>query len=322
MKNILFVLLSIVLMISCYNEDALTPSEGTEEIFQIPQGNHSYDSVVVDWFDRYGFYALYIFEEKDLYWYNEEWIEGGRPELSNAGSEIGKAADEEYVGYALDMFDKFMLCRYPEELVKNGMPLRVFLCSGLWNCSVDYEFDDKGNVNTFYVYEKIWVYEGWDNIAVNGASSYITDSLMRDDQLAYSAALNGYFLEHLADEGLIPLPCDDFFSFSTYENETDYGLEVFANGYLRGDINDVDLETYMRDDFLSYCRLAGYPLDVLNGEAIPEDDFADGYNPPLEGLFSRPESELCKQKYEIVVEHLKSLGVDMEKIQYPDEVSY
>ena len=50
MKQVILVVLSVILLASCYKkEDDLTPSEGTEEIFQIPQGEHAYDSVVVDW---------------------------------------------------------------------------------------------------------------------------------------------------------------------------------------------------------------------------------------------------------------------------------
>ena len=322
MKQVILVVLSVILLASCYKkEDDLTPSEGTEEIFQIPQGEHAYDSVVVDWFNQYGFYALYIFEDKDLYWYNEGWLEGGKPDISTAGTEVGKPGDEEYVGYAIDMFDKLMLQNYPKDFIKNGMPLRVLFCSELWNCSLEYEFDENWNVISYYFYDRIWVYEGWDNIAVNGANAYITDTLTRADQLQYSAQLNAYFLERLAKEDLIPMPGDDFFAISTYVDESNYGLELFEEGYL-ANVRNADVNTYKKDDFLSYCRLAGYPLDLLNGEAMSEDDFEDGYNPPFEGLFTRPESTLCKQKYDIMVKHLKSLGIDMDRIQNPVEVDY
>ena len=316
MKKILFVLLAMALMVSCYKEDDLTPSEGTEEIFQIPQGDHDYDDVVVDWFEKYGFYTLYKFEFKDLYWYNEGWIEGGNPIDIPTGTEKGEPGDEEYVGYAMDMFNKLMMQNYPDDFIKQGMPLRVFMCSELWSLVYD-------RVNSVYVPEKIWVYEGWDNIAVNGASSYITESLTREDQLQYSAELNAYFIEHLAEEGLIPMPGDDFFAVSTYENKSYSGLDVFAAGYL-GDVRNESEDIFKENDFLSYCRLAGYPLDVLNGEAKPEEDFdSDEYeNPPFEGLFTRPESTLCKQKYDIMINHLKSLGIDMDRIQNPVEVDY
>lgn len=326
MKSIVPILWFMVLFCSCWQENTLTPSEGTEEIFSIPQGEHPYDSIVMDWFDRYGFYVLYGFEEKDLYWYNEEWIEGGRPDISTAGTELGKPGNEDYVGYVLDIFDKFMLQCYPEDFIKKGMPLRVFVCSELWDYSLENYYDENWNFISDYVYHKIWLYEGWDNIALNGASSYITDSLTRRDQLEYSEALNIYFLQRLAEERLIPMPGEEFFGISTYENTSYSGVELFANGYLSSDTRNTDKAVYKENDFFSYCRLAGYPLEILNGEAKPEDDFSslnEEYDyPPLEGLFSRPESALCKQKYEIVVKHLRSLGIDMDKIQYPEELNY
>lgn len=315
MRNIALMLLVTMLLVSCYKEDALTPSKGTEEIFSIPQGDHDYDDVVVDWFERYGFYTLYVFEPKDLYWYNDGWLEGGNPINIPTGTEKGSPGNEEFVGYAMDIFHDMMMRHYPDELLKQGMPLRVFICSELLNLEYD-------RVNSEYVPIKIWLYEGWDNIAVNGASSYITDSLTWQDQLDCSKEFNAYFLERLADKGLIPMPGEDFFAVSVYEDESYYGVEVFENGFLSGSINSSNSDIYKREDFLAYCCLAGYPLEVLNGEAVSEDDFDDGYNPPLEGLFSRPESAPCKRKYEILVKHLKSLGIDMDKIQYPDKVSY
>ncbi|OKZ15766.1 MAG: hypothetical protein BHV81_15255 [Butyricimonas synergistica] len=61
--NYLFIVLAIGVLSSCYEEDTLTPTEGTEEIFKLPQGDHDYDTRIVKWFEHYGFYGLYIFDE-------------------------------------------------------------------------------------------------------------------------------------------------------------------------------------------------------------------------------------------------------------------
>lgn len=36
----LLVILSVILCVSCYDEGDLAPTEGTEEIFKLPQGDH------------------------------------------------------------------------------------------------------------------------------------------------------------------------------------------------------------------------------------------------------------------------------------------
>ena len=107
---------------------------------------------------------------------------------------------------------------------------------------------------------------------------------------------------------------------SAYDSKLFYGVNLFANGYLRTDSKVAIVDTYKMNDLLDFLKLVAYPMEILEGEAIPESEFESGTRtktPPLEGLFSRPESALCKQKYEILVRCLKEAGINMDKIQYP-----
>lgn len=63
----LLVIVGGLLWVSCDDSETLVPSTGLEEWFSLPQGEHDYDSKIVDWFDRCGFYILYKFEPKDVY---------------------------------------------------------------------------------------------------------------------------------------------------------------------------------------------------------------------------------------------------------------
>mgnify|MGYP000217499868 CR=1 FL=1 len=104
---------------------------------------------------------------------------------------------------------------------------------------------------------------------------------------------------------------------SAYNTKLFQGVQLFANGYLRTDSKVAIVDTYKMNDLLDFLKLVAYPMELLEGEAIPESEFDDKRNPPLEGLFSRPEGTLCKQKYDILVRCLKEAGIDMDKIQYP-----
>ena len=311
----LFIVLAAGVLSSCYEEDALAPTEGTEEIFKLPQGNHDYDTRIVEWFECYGFYGLYIFDEKDIYWANQEWLEGGKPEVSTIGTEKGQPGDPEYVGCLVDMFEKLLLNHYPGKFIQKGMPLRVFLCSNLWDYTYDRALGE-------YISTRIWMYEGWDNIAVNGASSYIK-GMTRQDQLDFSRSLNAYLLQRIITEKLVTIP-DEFYAESSYDKTSFSGAALFENGYLeRAEYsvrNGVTKDQYKAFDLQTYVKLAACSSDYLeNGEL---EDISYEATPSLSGLFKRSEATKVKKKYDIVVEAFRKAGIDMEKIQTPPVVEY
>ena len=107
MKNMIkyIVVLFAWLLTGCYEEDKIHVGEENEPFYTLPQGNHDYDQDIVSWFDRCGFYILYDFDEKDLYWNNEEWKQSGMLDYGLTGKLFGKKADPEYAGeFSVDDF--------------------------------------------------------------------------------------------------------------------------------------------------------------------------------------------------------------------------
>ena len=83
------------------------------------------------------------------------------------------------------------------------------------------------------------------------------------------------------------------------------------------------------NDFMAFLNLAMVPLDILNAEpvAIGSQD----NNPSVVGLFSRVYADAddgrvdgktgidwIKQKYNFVIELLKTYGIDTDKLQHPE----
>lgn len=69
MKDKLFyVILGLSILIGCDDSESLTPTLESEPVYSLPQGNHDYDSKIMDWHERCGFYILYKFESRDLYY--------------------------------------------------------------------------------------------------------------------------------------------------------------------------------------------------------------------------------------------------------------
>lgn len=306
----------LLFIFSCNKEDDLSPSNNPEDLIEFPQGDHDYDNVIMDWYEAYGFTALYIFEPKDVYWGNESWYQGDFEYIDyKGGTEIAKQGEEEYIGFLCDMFDKLFLSNYPQELLHDVMPFRVFLCSSLYNYEYDWSIGG-------YAYSKIWMYEGWDNIAVNGASRYITDTLTRQDQINFSHDLNMYFLQKLVEKKLFVAP-EEFYDVSEYDTQKSYGgLDLFEQGYVHTVEYAVrkEQDLYKEYDFLSYMRLLAYPLEYLEDGDVEED--VDYDEPSLSGIFKRPEAVKVKEKYDILVNALKNIGINVINLQSPPTVDY
>lgn len=65
--KLFFILLSALVWGGCYDEDALAPTLEPEPVIQFPQGDHDYDTRIMDWYTRCGFYILYKYEPRELY---------------------------------------------------------------------------------------------------------------------------------------------------------------------------------------------------------------------------------------------------------------
>lgn len=134
MKKILFIILSSILWIGCYDEDPLTPTTEPEPYFLLPQGDHDFDRNIVNWNDRCGFYILYKFQPQDIYWNLTQWEETSWDSLSNKWLQNkfkAVPAKEECVGQLLNFVETEFLNFYPDSALQKLMPLKLLLCSEL-----------------------------------------------------------------------------------------------------------------------------------------------------------------------------------------------
>ena len=73
--KLLYVALLLTIGLGCNDDsETLIATVEPEFTYVLPQGNHDYDVKIVDWYNRCGFYILYKFEPKDVYFdVNKEW---------------------------------------------------------------------------------------------------------------------------------------------------------------------------------------------------------------------------------------------------------
>lgn len=307
-KYLIFVFIPLFLG-GCYDEEKLSPSNNPEDLFSLPQGNHDYDQVIMDWFDKYGFTGIYIWEPKNVYWGNESWLEA----IGDRGGIIAELGDEKYVGYLCEMFERLFLQNYSDNILKDVMPFRVFFCSSLWY----YAIED----NLSHVQNKLWVYRGWDSMVVNGASNYITDSLTIEDQLNFSQELNACLMQEMIKKEFVRIP-DEFYKISKYTKDEYNGIDLFEQGYVKQIEKALraNRETYKQGDLESYIDLLSYSMIYLKDGEL--DAQLDDENPSWSGIFKRPEATKVKQKYDILVKAFMDAGVKIERIQLPQKVEF
>ena len=323
----IYLLVCAAFLASCNEEDDITPREGGEVFYTLPQGNHDYDDKIVEYYNKYGFYILYKFGEKDLYWNNTGWAksmveEEGFYYVSEAtGDLLGEPADPEYVGPLLKLIENNMFNIYPEDYLYH-LPLRFLLCSSMGKVvSAGIQYVD-GVAITLRDTLVRYAYCNFNRFAVNGASETIEtmSSYEKSDLLGEA---NGEFMNLLYSNDLFEL-CEEFTTISDYTYAYLTGENLFKRGFLAyGTLVSNNPTQSHINDFEDYMKLITIPLEVLEGEPAPisSSNYQSTINPPLQGALNpkRDVNGLVRQKYEILIKYFKEkYGIDTDRWQYPD----
>jgi hypothetical protein len=117
--KLLFPVLSLIIasILGCKKESTIQPDILQPE-YTLPQGNHPYDSKIVDFYNKYGTYFLYKFTEKDFRWNISDDIEY-----------VADPGDQNYVGESLEIIDKQLFAFYNESFLKVSLPYKILLSS-------------------------------------------------------------------------------------------------------------------------------------------------------------------------------------------------
>jgi len=196
---------------SCNYDEAPLTASGIKSGYTVPQGNHDYDSEIVDFYSRYGSCLLYKFTDKDTYWTPSGWKNGvlGLPAQGAATGYIVTAADEQYVGKQLDLLNKLWFGFYSDAFLKKFLPVKVMLCSKVQSCVWGTTPQGFGVVGT----DKP-AYYNYDNICVSYGSSSV-NNLTLSDSLTIAQSINRCFMESMLGRSL-SVPTNEFVSAASY----------------------------------------------------------------------------------------------------------
>lgn len=332
MKWIYYLLLGAACLTACNEEENITPTEGDEVFYELPQGNHDYDAKIVDYHNRYGFYILYEFGPKDLYWNNMGWskfMQGDKDfyyVATACGDLLGEPADPNYAGRLLEMCEKYCFNLYPEDYL-SYMPLRFLLCQQLSRVVIAGSIVVDGETIILRDTLPRNVYSAFNRFAVGWGSEAI-DTISDQSKLYFSKDINTEFISILRNEKVFEY--DDKFMIvgHSYAYASLQGEALFKRGFLTNStLVNGNITQSRINDFMAFLKLVTVPLDLLNAKPVAVG--SQDNEPSLIGLFSRKYTEVdnygktgidrIKQKYDFMINLLKTeYGIDTDKLQHPD----
>ncbi|WP_343561518.1 hypothetical protein [Sphingobacterium sp.] len=144
----------IGLLVSCKKEAALEPSVIKLE-YSLPQGNHAYDSRIVNFYQTYKTFILYQFTDADFRW-----------NFNGNISYVAQQADPAHVETALNFFDKELFAYYSPELLKTMLPYKILLCKKIeytMNTEETPVYSDVASTQTHIAFSNVDA--GWDSFS-------------------------------------------------------------------------------------------------------------------------------------------------------------
>lgn len=279
-------------MVGCYEEEPLTPTEGLEFRYTVPQGNHDYDVKIVDWYEKNGFYILYKFDPKDIYFNVSYWTGPMYDSLYGnwRGSIAAAVAEEEYVGKQLQFVEDIFLNFYSDTVLNTWMPMKLLLCSQL----------KKPNGT-----KSIEMVGGLDFLAVDYGSPEIEDLLADETRiLQFKNDLHYLFFDRLIEQKKLVAP-QEFVMVSEYGKRAEQ-KNMFSLGFLATGTEikvDADLRNYIK-------TITSHSYDELTAETEDGDYTMIGILNPKKDV-----NGLIRKKYDALIHYFRDkLHMDLQAI--------
>lgn len=309
MKHILLIIAGLFLWCGCDDDETLVATTRPEFSYQLPQGDHPYDDKIVEWHEKSGFYILYKFEPKDVFFnLDMEWAgisadttydQDGTPIVTYKGLSIDQP-EEEYVGAQLAWVEEMFLNHYSTELLKKGLPVKLILGRNLQNHSA-------WNIDISY-------YSGVFNTLMFNYGDASIETLSLDTKKEIKDDLNMWMISDKLSTYFPDLK--EFYAKTDYKRIVELiESEEYTNeaglslGYIEQYPHVKTVEAAMKNDLDLYLKMIiKTPLSKLEAAPIQYDWYSGMLHPDkdLKGKI--------KEKYELFIRIFKTWGVDLEAI--------
>jgi len=306
------------LMAACdYSEDELQPS-GETTSYTLPQGSHSYDQKIVDFYNNYGTQLIYKFEYKDAYWTPTGWQNGDSSEENGKVGFVIQYPDENYVGQQVDLLHEVWFDELSNKAKKELLPGVILLCGEVDYLSSTWDFSS-WPAKQVYSPSNVYAYCNYANMCVGYANSSIT-SITDAEKKAYSKALKHAWAEFIADRFVGPT--SDFAFVVDYSKVSSlyYIKECCAAGITTVGYSASALADWKNFLYMMMCYPEGW-LTEDPGIIGDWDSFGNSYDPHEDTDFhgilnvAKDSNGLIKQRYDIVRQYfIDNYDIDIQTL--------
>lgn len=273
---------------ACGEDETLLPYEYDEPVWNetsIPQGNHDYDNVIMEWHRKYNVIPLYIFDERDYYWSvtsDIRWYYDPVKNQTMGGYKV-IPAEQNYVGQLLGLVEQKVFRHIPDSTLAKLLPYKILLARQV----IHNPGSLVGEVpESQYTFENCLA--GFDYVCFAGAMPGI-ESLDGEERGKYQKDCVKMIMEKGINNG--KLKADEiFYSISDYD-----GIYSSSSCLVAGLLNeyvsngDYDLKTYVN-------LIISTPYEQIKSR------YLDKYS-------------VVKDKYEIVISSFKEkYNIDLQNI--------
>jgi len=221
----------LILFQSCKKEAALVATDQSYG-YTVPQGNHTYDKTIADFYGKYGVYLLYKFNGKDTYWTPTGWKNATVDSTGvGAAGYLATQADTtnaDYIARQLVVLNKLWFGFYSDKFLKQFLPVKIMLCSGIDSVYSSYSFTPTFHTTRGNVAVGAWY--NYDNMCVNYGSPSVT-SMVLTDSIKFAKKVNLLFMQSIITRNL-STPTDNFTTASNYAVSYTSQATAYANGIL------------------------------------------------------------------------------------------
>lgn len=287
---------------ACKKEGALTASED-EQGYTLPQGNHGYDTSILDLYNKYGAYFLYRFTDKDTYWTPTGW-KNATLLASGAwvtGYEVTQA-NEIYVGQQLALIKKLWFSYYTDKFLIKFLPAKIMLCASLDSIYSTTLFNPTRFVKNT---KSVNAWFNYDNICVSYGDAGVT-TMTGSDSTIFLAKANLIFIQSIPGRNL-SAPTNDFTSVANYNGTFSSQALAYAQGIITNYINtrspQLDWNAYME-------AMVSRSETNLNKSTVNTDKTSMGMLNATKDTNGK-----IRQRYNIIRNYfINNYGVDLQAI--------
>jgi hypothetical protein len=251
MRTKILILLSLgaLLGFSSCSEEEITPS-ADNRLVEFPQGNNSYDTEILQIYQKYGTQILYRYNDAMFRW-----------QITDQLGYVSRPADEQYVDAAVRFIKNNCFQFYREDSLKAYLPYRIYLARDLGRLFQYSGLDAAGN--NVSIRDTIWhtaATNGYANLCFGLACQRLTT--LSDDSLRLAKGeLNAALLANAISQGNIQVPAT-----FTKEEVNNVNWSNYVGSYnTYGLLEYLDAKTMTpAQDFVVFLKyLIAYPKEMF-----------------------------------------------------------